>query len=566
VAGKVTGAQTIINGLIRHGHTTVFGYPGGAVIPLYDALYDSKIQHILSRHEQGAIHAADGWARITGRPGIVFATSGPGATNLVTGLANAHMDSVPLVVITGQVATTSIGSDSFQEADIYGISIPITKHNYLIKDPNDLPVVLAEAFYLANSGRPGPVLVDVPKDIQTQEVTRLWPEKVSIPGYEPEPRINVAQIQAMAETVNVSQRPVIYVGGGASIANAEKLVRELAEKADIPVVVTLQAKGILPDDHPLVLGLPGMHGSKLANLAIYHSDLILGLGVRFDDRVVGDVRRFAPAARIIHVDIDPAEIGKRLTPDLSVVGNLKTVLERTLTLIGAKKRPEWQDQLHKINSENADIDSESTPGIKPQQVIRRLSELAAPDTIVVTDVGQHQMWAAQHYIAKEPRHFLSSGGLGTMGFGLPAAIGAQIASPKSNVILITGDGSFQMNIQELATLKTCSLPIKILVVNNGCLGMVRQWQKFFFSSRFSQTIFNWNPNFTALGQVYDIPGQRIEKPEQVEKALEILIKSKGPSLLDLVVPEEENVMPMIPAGRGQTDFYEEQDIPGSDLR
>jgi acetolactate synthase-1/2/3 large subunit len=560
-----SGAQTIINGLLRNGLTTIFGYPGGAVIPLYDALYDhlreGKIRHILARHEQGAIHAADGWARVTGQPGVVFATSGPGATNLVTGLANAHMDSVPLVVITGQVATTSIGMDSFQEADIYGISIPITKHNYLVKNLQDLPLVLSEAIYLAKTGRPGPVLIDVPKDIQVQEFTPRWPENVSLPGYLPEPQISHPQIQALAEGINVSQRPIIYVGGGALSAQAESQVQALAEKADIPVVVTLLGKGVLPDDHPLVLGLPGMHGSKVANLAIYHADLILAFGVRFDDRVVGDVRRFAPAARIAHVDIDPAEIGKRLAPDLPIAGNLKKVLEETLKLVKKTKKPAWMAKLDEFRQENHLEPEDNPSGISPQKVIRRLSELAAPDSIVVTDVGQHQMWAAQHYIAREPRKFLSSGGLGTMGFGLPAAIGAQIASPKSQVILISGDGGFQMNVQELATIKSYDLPIKIMIVNNGCLGMVRQWQHFFFKSRYSQTIFDWNPNFTALGQVYDIPGQRVENPDRVEKALRDFLGSKGPSLLDLVVPMEANVMPMIPAGRGQTDFFEAPKIP-----
>jgi acetolactate synthase-1/2/3 large subunit len=480
----------------------------------------------------------------------------------VTGLANAHMDSVPLVVITGQVATTSIGADSFQEADIYGISIPITKHNYLVKNPADLPVALAEAFYIANTGRPGPVLIDVPKDIQNLEIAKAFPETVTIAGYNPDPPISQAKIQALAEAINVSQRPVLYVGGGTALSKADQLVKELAEKADIPMVVTLQAKGVLPDDHPLVLGLPGMHGSKEANLAIYNSDLILGLGVRFDDRVVGDVRRFAPAARIVHVDIDPAEIGKRLAADLPVTGDLKTVLERTLPLVTPVKRGEWRSQIQKFRDDNpGDDDEEGLNGLSPQKVIRRLSELANPDNICVTDVGQHQMWAAQRYICRQPRRFLSSGGLGTMGFGLPAAIGAQIAAPKSQVILITGDGGFQMNLQELATIRTYNLPIKILIVNNGCLGMVRQWQKFFFKSRYSQTIFDWNPNFTALGQVYDIPGQRVEKPEQVEKALKTFLAAKGPSLLDLVVPMEANVMPMIPAGRGQTDFYEEPKIP-----
>jgi acetolactate synthase-1/2/3 large subunit len=471
------------------------------------------------------------------------------------------MDSVPLVVITGQVATTAIGADSFQEADIYGISIPITKHNYLVKDPADLPRILAEAFYLANTGRPGPILVDVPKDVQTQETPKVWPESVSVDGYDPNPIVPKERIEALAQALNASHRPIIYVGGGAAWSGAENLVLALAENADAPVVKTLQAKGVIPDDHPQSLGLLGMHGSKVANLAVFHSDLILGLGARFDDRVMGDARRFSPVARIVHVDIDPAEIGKRLSPDLPIAGDVKLVLEKTLGLVQKTQRPLWQAQIQKFRDENPDEELESPNGISPPLVIKRLSELARPDAIVVTDVGQHQMWAAQRFVCQKPRRFLTSGGLGTMGFGLPAAIGAQIAEPKSEVILIAGDGGFQMNCQELATIRTYNLPIKILVVNNGCLGMVRQWQKFFFKSRYSQTIFDWNPNFTALGQVFDVPGQKVDKPDQVEKALKTFLGSKGPSLIDLIVPIEANVMPMIPAGQGQTDFYEEVDEP-----
>jgi acetolactate synthase-1/2/3 large subunit len=549
------GAQAIMDFLKSVGADLVFGYPGGQVIPLYDALYDSGIRHILTRHEQGAIHAADGFARASGKVGVVFATSGPGATNLVTGLATAHMDSVPILAITGQVPTTSLGSDSFQEADIYGISIPITKYNYLVKDPKLLPTILAEAHFIARTGRPGPVLVDVPKDIQTSIITQAAGE-VNIPGYNQTPSPNPKDIDNLVEALSLSQRPVLYLGGGATITGSAPDILSLAEKLDMAVVTTLQAKGVLPDDHPLSLGLPGMHGSKYANLAINESDLILGLGVRFDDRVVGNVRRFAPLARIVHVDIDPAEIGKRLPVDVAVVGDLKEVLKEVVERLKKSRRPLWRKRISELR-ELYPMDVPLGSGeIKPQGVIRALSDRCNDDAIVVTDVGQHQMWAAQYFQSKKPRHFLSSGGLGTMGYGLPAAIGAQFAKPAQDVVLITGDGSFQMNIQELATVAQYKLPIKIMLINNGCLGMVRQWQQFFFNRRYSQTVFEYNPDFVALAKVYGFKASSISKTSEIPKAVDELMKRKEPSFLEVKINEEENVLPMIPAGMGQTDFFE----------
>jgi acetolactate synthase-1/2/3 large subunit len=556
--GTVSGAEAIVRFLRESAAADlVFGYPGGSVIPLYDALYGSGVRHVLCRHEQGAAHAADGYARASGRVGFVIATSGPGATNLVTGLANAHMDSVPLVAITGQVPTTSIGTDSFQEADIYGISIPITKYNYLVKDPADLLDVLAEAHHLASTGRPGPVLVDVPKDIQTAQIPYRKPAAPSIPGYEPRPKPSGDAVAALAEAVSLSLRPVFYVGGGAVSTGADRDILRLAEGSDVAVATTLQAKGVFPDGHPLSLGLPGMHGPKYANLAINESDLIIGLGVRFDDRVVGDVRRFAPLARIAHVDVDPAEIGKRMAADLPVAGDLKLVLDLLLRKLKPQGRPEWRRRIAALKAEHPLAVPAPNGEIKPQELVRAVSDATAGEAVIVTDVGQHQMWAAQLIASSRPRRFLSSGGLGTMGFGLPAALGAALSGPGVPTVLIAGDGGFQMNIQELATVRENDVPVKMVISNNRCLGMVRQWQQFFNDRRYSETVFRFNPDFAAIAGAYGIPARRVEDPAEVGRAVAELIASPGPGLLDVLVDSEENVLPMIPAGKGQTDFFAE---------
>lgn len=552
-----TGAQMLVSALEHAGVEVVFGYPGGTVIPLYDAVYDANFKHILTRHEQGAAHAADGYARATGKVGVVIATSGPGATNLVTGIATANMDSVPMVAVTGQVATTAIGNDTFQEADIYGITIPITKYNYLVKHLEKLPQVVAEAFYLAKSGRPGPILVDVPKDIQTSSMTPPEIKTVGIPGYNPEPAIQSAQIDAMIEALRQSQRPVAYLGGGVTASGAEKELFEFLTRNSIPAASTLMGKGAFPDDHPLALGLPGMHGTKYSNLAIYDSDLILCLGARFDDRVAGNVRRFAPKAKVVHVDIDAAEIGKRVETHIPVVGDLKSVLMRVLDLVPADPRPDWLHHVAELKRKHPlPLPPEGGEEVKPQLVIKAVSDLTDGEAIIVTDVGQHQMWAAQIIVSKKPRRFLSSGGLGTMGYGLPAAMGAQIGRPDMPVVLICGDGGFQMNIQELATIREHNLPVKIVLINNGCLGMVRQWQQFFFNKRYSSTVWGFMPDFVKIAEGYDIPARRVEKPGEVREALQKMLSEPGPQLVEFKVSFEENVLPMIPAGGGQTEFFD----------
>ncbi len=559
---SLTGSRIIVAALEKAGVEVAFGYPGGQVIPLYDAIYDAKFKHVLTRHEQGAAHAADGYARATGRVGVVFATSGPGATNIVTGIATANMDSVPILAITGQVPTTAIGNDTFQEADIYGITIPITKYNYLVKEVADLAQVLAEAFYLAGSGRPGPVLVDVPKDVQVSSAAPPAPSPVEIPGYNPAPEVSPEQIEAMLEAISHAKRPVAFLGGGAVASGAEKELFRFLTESDIPSVSTLMGKGAFPEDNPLSLGLPGMHGAKYANLAIYESDLILCLGARFDDRVAGNVRRFAPTARVVHVDIDAAEIGKRVDAHIPVLGHLKDVLSAVLAKITPVKRPEWLRQVEEFRRANPLPVPESGTEIKPQSLIKAIDAIAKgktpeEDAIIVTDVGQHQMWAAQLITSRKPRRFLSSGGLGTMGYGLPAALGAKFGRPDLPVILICGDGGFQMNIQELATIREHNLPVKMVIVNNNCLGMVRQWQEFFFDKRYSATLWGFMPDFVQIAKGYDIAGRRVSDPAEVQSALKEMMDAPGPYLLECMVSPGENVLPMIPAGGGQTDFYGE---------
>jgi acetolactate synthase-1/2/3 large subunit len=556
LSGMKKGSEIIIEVLQEEGVDVIFGFPGGQIIPFYDALYQSPIRHILTRHEQGAAHAADGYARATGKVGVCVATSGPGATNLVTGLANAHMDSVPIVAFTGQVPTSMIGNDSFQEADIYGISIPITKYNYLVKDINDLTRILKEAFYIARTGRPGPVLIDLPRDIQEGKIKYKPVKEVQIPSYHPTVKGHPKQIEAMLKAIKEAERPVAYVGGGIISAGAAEELAAFIRSANLPITSTLMGKGSFPEDDPLYLGMLGMHGTRYANYAIYHSDLILALGVRFDDRVAGDVKKFAPQAKIIHVDIDPAEIGKRVNIDIPIVGDLKTVLSQTQGKIKFIERKKWLERIAQWKKEFP-LHYKKEGELKPQYILECVNALKNREMIVVTDVGQHQMWAAQYITTTKPRSFISSGGLGTMGFGFPAANGAQVGCPDKTVILISGDGSFQMNIQELATARTYNIPVKICIFNNGCLGMVRQWQELFWNKRYSQTCFEFNPEFVKVAEGYGIKGKVVRSSEEVIPALEEALSVPEPYLLDFRVAPEENVIPMVPAGKGISEFIEE---------
>jgi acetolactate synthase I/II/III large subunit len=555
-SGLMKGSEIIVEVLREEGVDVLFGFPGGSVIPLYDALYDCSIRHILTRHEQGAVHAADGYARATGRVGVCIATSGPGATNLVTGLANANMDSVPLVALTGQVPTHMIGNDSFQEADIYGISIPITKYNFLVKDLNDLARTLKEAFYIARTGRPGPVLVDLPKDIQENKIRYKPVGEVQIPSYHPTFKGHPKQVETMVKAIREAQRPVAYVGGGVISAGATEELGRFIRTLQIPITTTLLGKGCFPEDDPLALGMLGMHGTRYANNSIYNSDLILAMGVRFDDRVAGDVKKFAPQAKIVHIDIDPAEIGKRVNVDIPIVGDLKTVLAQALERVKAGERKKWLDQISDWKRQYP-LKYKMEGGLKPQYILECINEIPGRDLIVSTDVGQHQMWAAQFIKTRKPRGFISSGGLGTMGFGFPAAIGAQVGCPEDTVIVVSGDGSFQMCIQELATVRTYNIPVKIFIFNNGVLGMVRQWQELFCNKRYSQTRFEFNPEFTKVAEGYSIPALLVRTNEEVRPAIEKALSVPGPFLIDFRVAPEENVFPMVPAGKGICENMEE---------
>lgn len=546
---KKKGAEIIVESLIKAGVDTIFGYPGGANIPIYDALYGRKeIKHILARHEQGAIHAADGYARATGKIGVVFATSGPGATNLVTGLANAYMDSVPILAITGQVPTHMIGNDSFQEADIYGITVPITKYNYLIKDVEKMEQTMNEALYIATTGRPGPVLIDVPKDIQENTVKMGKNINVRLPSYKPNFKGNDLQINMAAKAIDNASKPLFYAGGGVIISDGCKELSKLAKKASIPLVLTLMSMSAFPSDDGLCLGMAGMHGTKYANLAIRDCDLLIAVGTRFDDRVTGNPAAFAKNASIIHIDIDPAEIGKIKKAVIPIVGDAKTVLSALFEKVKSQSRTKWLNKVKQYKREFPLTYRDSIDTIKPQMVIETLNEVTGGDAIYVTDVGQHQMWSAQYLKLKHSRSFISSGGLGTMGFGFPAAIGAQAAYPKKTVVNITGDGSFQMTIQELATASHYKLPVKIVILNNGFLGMVRQWQQIFFNRRYSFTDLGTSPDFVKIAEGYGVKGLKVENPSDVKPAIQSALKHNGLVLLDFKVEREENVLPMIPAG------------------
>lgn len=541
----------ILSALEKEGVELIFGFPGGAVLPLYDTLYDSSLKHLLVRHEQAAVHAADGYARVTGKPGVVFATSGPGATNLVTGIANAYMDSVPMVVITGQVASQFIGTDAFQEADITGITLPITKHNYLVKSVEELPAILAEAFYIASTGRRGPVLIDIPKDVFDQEAYFEYNRNCHIPGYNPTYEGHAGQISRAVKAIRDAKRPVIFGGGGLIRSEASDALSRLAKEAKIPVILSLMGLGAYPGDGELFLGMPGMHGSVTANYALTEADLIIAAGVRFDDRVTGRLETFAQHAKIIHIDIDPAEIGKNVLIDVPIVGDVRLVLEELLRKLKPGNTAKWLKQIKAWQDKYPiPLGNEKSGGcLKPQYVIRELSRLSDSNTIVATDVGQHQMWSAQHFNVRTPRSFLTSGGLGTMGYGFPAAIGAKLASPASRVICITGDGSFQMNIQELATVVNNKMDMVIALINNGYLGMVRQWQDIFYDKRYACTAIPGSPDFVKVAEAYGASALRAVNEKEATAAIEKAFGLKGPVLIEFVVDPEENVYPMVAPNR-----------------
>ena len=542
-----SGAHVLLEALKAEGVEILFGIPGGAVIPIFDALYDDRdLRFILMRHEQGAGHAADGYARATGKVGVCIATSGPGATNLVTALATANFDSIPLVAITGQVKTHLIGNDAFQEADITGITRPVTKHNYLVRDVERLGETLRAAFHIARTGRPGPVVVDIPSDVAVAQTEAPLPDSVTLPGYRPVIEGNRRQIKRAAEAINAAERPVLYVGGGVIIAGAADLLRELATKANIPVTTTLMALGAFPEDHPLALKMLGMHGTPYANYAVQESDLLIAIGARFDDRITGDTKTFAPHAKIIHVDIDPSSISKNIRVDIPVVGDARNILQALLELCEPRERTEW---IARIGQWRAKHPLAYKPnGLKPQYVVQQICEASDGRAVVTTEVGQNQMWAAQWFTHRHPRHFISSGGLGTMGYGFPAAIGAQAGRPDALVVDIAGDGSFQMNIQELAPAVHERLPVKVCILDNGYLGMVRQWQELFYKKRYAGTPLTGNPDFVRVAEAYGAKGRHITKAEEVRPALDEAFADPSVWILDFHVDLEENVFPMVPAG------------------
>jgi acetolactate synthase I/II/III large subunit len=568
---KKTGAQILVDALQKENVEILFGYPGGQVIPIFDALYDAeKPRVILVRHEQAAAHAADGYARATGRVGVCLATSGPGATNLVTGIATAYMDSIPMVAFTGQVPTPVLGSDAFQEADIVGITRSITKHNFLVKSVDELPTIIKQAFYIARTGRPGPVLIDIPADVSRTVLDNYeYPETVSIRSYKPKEAGHILQIKKAAEMIASAKKPMVYAGGGVITAGAHRELREFVEKINAPITLTLMGLGAFPGTHPLFIGMPGMHGSRAANAALQETDLIISIGARFDDRVTGNVDHFAQKAKVIHVDIDPAAISKIIKVDVPVVGDAKLILGELNKVTAPRQADEWNAFIKAMTTEGIFNykASSSDSDIKPQFVIETLYKLTGGNAIVATEVGQHQMWTAQYFPFAEPRTLLSSGGLGTMGFGLPAAMGAALSNPGKPVVNVAGDGSIQMNIQELATISLNNIPVKTLILNNGWLGMVRQWQDLFYNKRRSSTClrkhgeacdscgpgetckYGYVPDFISLAASYGIPGFRAVKASQVADVISQGLAVDGPALMEIMVIEDENVFPMVPAGK-----------------
>jgi acetolactate synthase I/II/III large subunit len=562
---KLTGAQIVIESLAAEGVDVVFGYPGGAILPTYDALLDSKIKHVLVRHEQGATHMAEGYARVSGRPGVVIVTSGPGATNAVTGIADAYMDSTPMVVISGQVPTTLIGNDAFQEADIVGITRPCTKHNYLVKDVRDLARIIKEAFWIAGTGRPGPVLVDIPKDVQQNEHTFKYPDKIDLRGFKPTIKGNPRQIERAVEAIEKSEKPLFYVGGGVQWSGASPELVQLIRGLGIPICETLMGLGSFPASDPLCLGMLGMHGSYGTNTAVCNTDCLVAVGARFDDRVTGRIADFAPKAdTIIHVDIDPSSISKNVKVDIPIVGDIKSVMSDMLQMVRAresiaKRKPawaKWHQQILQWKSERplyTNGNDRERESVSPLHVIEEMHNLTKGDCIIATDVGQHQMWIAQLFPFERPRSLLTSGGLGTMGYGLPAGIGAKFAAPDRKVLVVSGDGSIQMNIQELGTAVQYNVDIKVIILNNHFLGMVRQWQERFYQERYSYSAMSV-PDFVKLADAYGAKGFRIEKSKDLARVMKEAFATPGPVLIDVVIPKEEAVMPMIPPGGAMSEM------------
>ena len=569
---RVSGAYALIDSLVRHGVKHVFGYPGGAVLPIYDELYQAedagKLQHILVRHEQAASHAADGYARATGKVGVCFATSGPGATNLVTGIATAQMDSIPMVAITGQVTRAAIGTDAFQETDIYGVTLPIVKHSFVVRDPNQMAQIVAEAFYIASTGRPGPVLIDVPKDVGFEEIDYIpvEPGDVNIRGYKPDVPIDLDQVDAAIALLQESERPLLYVGGGAIASGAHAEIKALAEIFGAPMTNTLMGKGAVDEHHPLSVGMLGMHGTAYANFAVSQCDLLVAIGARFDDRVAGNLEKFASKAKVIHIDIDPAEVGKNRIPEVPVVGDVKGVLDQILSRLDdqashdAQISQGWRDIIDNWKTDFPLIVPTYPDDISPQSVIATLTK-QAPNAYCTTDVGQHQMWAAQ-FLKNGPRQWISSAGLGTMGFGLPAAMGVQVALPDEQVLCISGDASFQMCLQELATLAQYGINVKTVILNNGWQGMVRQWQQTFFGERYSSSNMSVGmPNFELLAQAFGIKGMVVSDPSKLDDAIAEMLAFDGPVLMDVHVRKDENCYPMIPPGKSNEEMVGLPDKP-----
>ena len=551
---QMNGAQAILESLKRENVDLVFGYPGGAVLDLYDAVYQARFPHILTRHEQGAVHAADGYARATGRVGVVFATSGPGATNLITGIATANMDSVPLVCFTGQVTNPLIGKDSFQEADIVGITTPITKHNYLVKKASELPRVIKEAFFIARTGRPGPVVIDIAKDVFTTVLDYEYPQKVKLRGYKGDFTGDEGQIRDVVEALGEAKRPVFFIGGGVTLSNQTEVMREIVKNTGIPVVSSLMGLGCIPAKQDGFLGMVGMHGSYAANMAVQKSDLLIGIGVRFDDRVTGKIDAFAPNAKVVHFEVDKAEINKNVFSHYPVIGDLRWSLPIFSEQLQGSGE-DYLDRFAKWHKQVVDMDREcpfsyktNDKVIMPQQLIDTVSGMVDENTIVVTDVGQHQMWAAQFFNSRNPRQFITSGGLGTMGYGLPAALGAKLGCPDKRVVLFTGDGSVMMNCQEMSTAADNNIDIKVVLLHNRVLGMVTQWQRMFYGKRYSQTLLGGKTDYVKLAQAMGMEACRIEKPQELESAMEKALNVKGPMLIDVMLPANEDVLPMVAPG------------------